>query len=77
MKFVKIKEIQDIYRDNESVSVELDTYVNIDQISLIRELQTGLNVFIVGRDKCLKITDKNSIDQLCKECKIKRQTING
>ena len=76
MKFLKIKEVQDVYTDSKYVTIEVDINVNIDQISLIRETLDGLNVFIVGRDKCLKIVDKDSIDQLYKECKIKRKTIN-
>lgn len=77
MRFVKVKEVQEIYKDNRYVNIETELMINVDEISLIREtVEGGCIVFVSGRDKGIKIVDKDSIDLLFKECKLKQRNLN-
>ena len=79
MKFVEVTENFETFIPGKGTSiVGVKGHINLDNIELIRfvDNDNGLLVFLVGRDKALKITDKDSIDKLVKECKIDRQPIN-
>lgn len=71
MKFVKITEIFETFNDGQKL-MEVNNHINIDMISFIRETTDGsLLVFMTGRDKAIKVVNKDSIDALIKATKIK------
>ena len=76
MSFIKIEEVQDIYRDDKQIKVAADLYVNIDQISLIRETKDGISLFMTGRDKAIVINDNDQIKKLLNACKISPTNLN-
>lgn len=77
MKFLNIKEVQEIYKDGRYVNIETDVNINIEEISLIRESVDGTCIiYMSGRDKGIKVIDKKSIDKLFSECKLKKRKLN-
>ena len=76
MSFIKIEEVQDLYRDDKQIKVAADLYVNVDQISLIRETKDGISLFMTGRDKAILINDNDQIKKLLNACKISPTSLN-
>lgn len=76
MSFIKIEEVQDLYRDDKQIKVAADLYVNVDQISLIRETKDGISLFMTGRDKAILINDSDQIKKLLNACKISPTSLN-
>ena len=76
MSFIKIEEVQDLYRDDKQIKVAADLYVNVDQISLIRETKDGISLFMTGRDKAIFINDDDQIKKLLNACKISPTSLN-
>ena len=71
MKFVTVKEEQELFRNGQYISANVFTNINADQILFIRNLDEYLLVFMAGCDKPIKISDDNDIKKLLKECNIK------
>lgn len=76
MSFIKIEEVQDLYRDDKQIKVAADLYVNVDQISLIRETKDGISLFMTGRDKAILINNDDQIKKLLNACKISPTNLN-
>ena len=68
MKFIKVLTetyVSDVLRN-------IPVHINIENVAYIRELvDDSLNLFFVGSDKPMKISDKDSIKLIKKETKIK------
>lgn len=72
MKFIEITEDFETFVSNVGTTITpVKGHINLDNIGLIRIIGDKVLVFLVGRDKAIKITDPESIDKLLKECKIK------
>ena len=77
MKFIEVIEDFETFVSNVGTTVvPIKGYINLDNIELIRVNDNKVLVFLVGRDKALKITDKDSIDKVLKECKINHKELN-
>lgn len=72
MNFIKIKEVQEIFKDDKHIPVELDVILNLDNITLIRDVvidgDTGLNVYLIGREKAIRVVDKDDIKLIKNKC---------
>ena len=74
MKFIDINEDIEVLGPNKAFeTVTVPSYINIETINLIRKTKTGvLSVFLIGRDKAIKISDKESITKLCKATGVRK-----
>lgn len=71
MKFIEVVEDFETYVSNIGTTVApVKGYINLDNIELIRVTDNKVLVFLVGREKAIKITDEDSIKLILKECKI-------
>lgn len=72
MNFIKIKEVQEIFKDDKHIPVELDVILNLDNITLIRDVvidgDTGLNVYLIGREKAIRVMDQDDIKLIKNKC---------
>ena len=75
MNFIKVREAWEILKEDKYVPVESDININIDNISFIRETPEGLNVFLIGRDKAVNIINKDDVELIKKECKLKQKSL--
>lgn len=75
MYFIQVRESWEVLKDDKYIPVESDICINIDNISLIRETSEGLNIFLVGRDKAIRIVNKEDIDLVLNSCKIKQKIL--
>ena len=79
MNFIKIKEVQELFKDEKHTLVETNISINLDNVLLIREINdnntAGLSLSMIGRDKPIKVLDKNSIELIKKKCNI--DMLNG
>lgn len=75
MNFIKVREAWEILKEDKYVPVESDININIDNISFIREIPEGLNVFLIGRDKAVNIINKDDVELIKKECKLKQKSL--
>lgn len=77
MKFIEVVEDFETFVSGVGTTVSpIKGYINLDNVELIRVNDNKILVFLVGRDKALKITNKDSINKLLKECKINHKEIN-
>ena len=72
MNFIKIKEVQEIFKDDKHIPVELDVILNLDNITLIRDViidgETGLNVYLIGREKAIRVMNSDDIKLIKNKC---------
>jgi hypothetical protein len=72
MKLIRVKEYQEIFKDDKYTPVSIDAIINLDQITLVREVIDGLLIFLTGRDKAITIKDEDSIKLFYKESGLRR-----
>ena len=73
MKFIKVIETFELFDDGMKIK-QVEAIINLENIELIREISDGsLSIFLVGRDKAMKIYDKDSIKQIMNEIKINKK----
>lgn len=75
MYFIQVRESWEVLKDDKYIPVESDICINIDNISLIRETSEGLNIFLIGRDKAIRIVNKEDIDLVLNSCKLKQKSL--
>lgn len=75
MNFIKVREAWEILKDDKYVPVESYININIDNISFIRETPEGLSIFLVGREKAVNIINKDDVELIKKECKLKQKSL--
>ena len=78
MKFVRVVQDFETFVSGKGTTViPVESYINIDNIELIRVADNKVVVFFIGDNKSIKLSDEDSIKRLLKECKIDRkQKIN-
>ena len=73
MKFIKVKQQIEMFDDGMKVVV-VDAIINLELVELIRENNDdSITIYLSGRDKPIKIKDKESIDLIFKGIKLTRE----